>query len=129
VGWGGVIIIHQTTNKQKQNMSEINKIKKSNKIKFDWYNTESQRIKCAYAIYLCAEWKPLNKRQFDSKKEFFGKMNTDAFSRGDVEDVFFTTTFFDSAVRIQALARGVLTRRKVHFALLSADPYALARIM
>ena len=30
---------------------------------------------------------------------------------------------------IQALARGVLTRRKVHFALLSSDPDALARIM
>ena len=30
---------------------------------------------------------------------------------------------------IQALARGVLTRRKIHFALLSADPDALARIM
>ena len=34
-----------------------------------------------------------------------------------------------SATTIQALARGVLTRRKVHFALLSADPDALARIM
>ena len=35
----------------------------------------------------------------------------------------------EGAKTIQALARGVLTRRKVHFALLSADPDALARIM
>lgn len=33
------------------------------------------------------------------------------------------------ATTIQALARGVLTRRKIHFALLSADPDALRRIM
>ena len=39
------------------------------------------------------------------------------------------TYLHDRATTIQALARGVLTRRKVHFALLSADPYALARIM
>ena len=30
---------------------------------------------------------------------------------------------------IQALTRGILTRRKIHFALLSADPDALERIM
>jgi hypothetical protein len=33
------------------------------------------------------------------------------------------------AIIIQALARGILTRRKIHFALLSADPDALERIM
>jgi len=33
------------------------------------------------------------------------------------------------ATAIQALARGVLTRRKIHFALLSADADALRRIM
>jgi hypothetical protein len=35
----------------------------------------------------------------------------------------------EGARTIQALARGGLTRRTVHFALLSADPDALARIM
>ena len=35
----------------------------------------------------------------------------------------------ERATTIQALARGVLTRRKVHFALLSSEPDALARIM
>ena len=35
----------------------------------------------------------------------------------------------EKAGTIQALARGVLTRRKIHFALLSADADALRRIM
>lgn len=112
--------------------------------------------RCAYAIYHLAEEKQASKRKIDeldsieikllSKTRrhyvrehrrmamkdiigtdaFFGQMNTDAFSRNN--DVTMVT-FFDSAVRIQALARGVLTRRKVHFALLSADPDALARIL
>ena len=37
--------------------------------------------------------------------------------------------FWSSAIKIQALAPGILARRKVHFALLSADPDAVARVM
>jgi hypothetical protein len=43
----------------------------------------------------------------------------------DVEEYL----IYSSSVTIQALARGILTRRKIHFALLSPDADALKRIM
>jgi len=52
---------------------------------------------------------------------------------GGLRGAFFCTSMLKivnkQATAIQALARGVLTRRKIHFALLSADADALRRIM
>ena len=65
-------------------------------------------------------------RQFEVVKEYNGSsrfaMCLTNFWIGEDEDE-------RCAKVIQALARGVLIRRKIHFALLSADPDALARIM
>jgi len=47
----------------------------------------------------------------------------------DCDDCMCTGVQYRCAQIIQALTRGILTRRKIHFALLSADPDALERIM
>jgi len=69
-----------------------------------------------------------NNRRFIVVKEYDSSSAYAAFMSDLWEDEY-DEEEHENATTIQALARGVLTRRKIHFALLSSDPDALRRIM
>ena len=51
------------------------------------------------------------------------------YGDGEEDSDWVEAEFVDAAIAIQALARGALTRRRTHFAMLSSDPTDLHRIM